>query len=94
MKKHFHAVRKQRADTRALLRALVSGYLLYLAWKLAGSADPDFPQTARYLAGGLFAATAAAFGLFTWKRYQADRADAELTPEEEEELRRDREQDP
>lgn len=88
-KKRYHVVRKQQADLKALLRALVSGYLLYLAWKLAGASDPGFSQMARCLAGGLFAAAAAVFGLFTWKRYQADRKNALLTPEEEAALERE-----
>lgn len=91
-KKRYHMVRKQQADTKALLRALVSGYLLWLAWKLASTNAPDLPQAARYLAGGLFAAGAIVFGLFAWRRYQTDITAAELTPEEEEMLRQN--QDP
>ena len=39
------------------------------------------PVWAAWLVGALFAAVAVGFGLYTWKRYQADLRDAEL-PEE------------
>ena len=95
-KKRFHVVRKNRADTRALLRGLVSAYLFYLGCKLIAGASraPDFPPVLGCLFGVLFAAAAAAFGLYTWRQYLSDRKAAELTPEEEEELRREQEPEP
>lgn len=89
--KHYNVPRKQKADMKVMLRALVSGYLLFLAWKLVSSSGPEFPRAARYLAGLVFTAGAAAFGWFTWKSYRAGLKDAELTPEEEEELRQQEE---
>lgn len=93
-KKRYHMVRKNRADTRALLRGLVSAYLLYLGWKLISGAgrDPAFSPVLGYLAGGLFAVAALAFGFYTWRRYLSDREAALLTPEEEAELDREREE--
>lgn len=93
-KKRYHVVRKNRADTQALLRGLVSAYLLYLGWKLISGAgrSPDFPPALGYLAGGLFAAAALSFGFYTWRRYLSDRKAALLTPEEEAELRREQEE--
>lgn len=88
-KKHYHVERKNRADTRALLRGLVCAYLLYLAFRLITQNETVFR-----LAGGLFAAGAVAFGWFTWKQYRVSLSQAELTPEEEEELRREREEGP
>ena len=87
-KKQYNVVRKNQADLHALLRAVVCGYLLYLAGKLAFASgeDASFPPAARIAVGILFAAGAAAFGVYTWKRFQADRKDAELTPEELAEL--------
>lgn len=95
-KKRYHMVRKNRADTRALLRGLVSAYLLYLGWKLISGAgrDPTFSPVLGYLAGGLFAVAALAFGFYTWRRYLSDREAALLTPEEEAELDREREEEP
>lgn len=83
-KKQYNIKRKNQAETRALLRGLVAAYLLYLAWNLVSidGEDPSFPPAAGIIAGVLFAAGAVAFGIYTWKRYQADRRDAELTPEE------------
>ncbi len=95
-KKRYHVVRKQQADLRALLRGLVSAYLLYLGWKLlfqAGS-DPAFPPAARLGFGGLFAAAALAFGWYTWKQYRSSLREAELTSQELEELRQEREEEP
>ena len=93
-KKRYHMVRKNRADTRALLRGLVSAYLLYLGRKLMTGAnrDPTFSPVLGCLAGGLFAAAALAFGFYTWRRYLSDREAALLTPEEEAELDREREE--
>ena len=85
-KKHYHTVRKQQADTKAILRALVSGYLLWLAWKLYGSSDPSYPAAARVLASLLLALGAAAFGWYTWRQYRSALEKAVLTPEEEAEL--------
>ena len=95
-KKHYHVTSKSRADTAAVLRAAVAVYLLYLAWKIAtaSGADASFSQPVSLLIGGAFAAAALAFGWYTWRRYRADLRGAELTPEEEEELRREREMEP
>ena len=38
-KKRYHVVRKNKADTKVILRILVCGYLLYLAWQLLTSGD-------------------------------------------------------
>ena len=74
----------------------VAVYLLYLAWKIAtaSGADASFSQPVSLLIGGVFAAAALAFGWYTWRRYRADLKEAQLTPEEEEELRREREMEP
>lgn len=89
-KKEYNIVRKNQADLHGLLRGLVSLYLLYLAYQLAfaGGDDPSFPPAARIAAGILFAVCAAAFGIYSYKRYQTDRRKAELTDEEKEALER------
>lgn len=93
-KKHYHVVRKNKADTKALFRVIVCAYLLYLGWQLvsSGGSDSSFPPIAGWLTGGLFAAAAIGFGVYSWREYKKALAEAELTPEEEEELRRDREE--
>ena len=89
-KKRYHVVRKQKADTRALMRSVAVAYLLYLAWQLAFvNEDASFPPAARMAAGVLFAACGLGYGAYVWRRFQADRREAELTPEEEAELRRE-----
>ena len=83
-KKPYDMGRKNQADFRALLRGLVSAYLLYLAWKLAFTSgeDPTFPPAAGIVVGVVLAAGAVAFGVYTWKQYRTDCKNAELTDEE------------
>lgn len=83
-KKRYHVLRKNRADFRALLRGAVTAYLLYLAWKLAAYSGDDltFPPMLAYVAGGLFAVAAVAFGIYTVKSYLTSLRKAELTGEE------------
>lgn len=90
-KKRYHVIRKQHADMRALLRGVVSAYLLYLGFRLLSQEGGDM---AFRLAGGVFAVGAIAFGWFTWRSYRAGLKGAELTPEEEAELHRDQEDGP
>ena len=81
----YHDGRKQKATTSAFLRCLVIAYLLYLAWQLAwGASGPpgDMPQWLAYTAAGVFCAAAAAFGVYTWKKWRSGLKAAELTPEE------------
>lgn len=94
MKKRYHVVRKNKADTRALIRAIACGYLLYLAWQLvrSGGSVPSFPPYVAWLAGGLLALVAAAYGRYAWQEYRRALEEAELTPEEEEQLRREQEE--
>lgn len=93
-KKRYHVVRKNKADTRALFRALLCGYLLYLAWQLiqSGGSAPSFTPLVAWLLGGLFILAAAGFGYYAWGEYKRALKEAELTPEEEEALRQEREE--
>lgn len=95
-KKRYHAVRKNKADLRGLLRGLVCAYLLFLAWRLASytGSDPTFPPVLGRVAGGLFAAAAIAFGIFAVKSYRADLRSAQLTDEEEEALCQEEDSNP
>ena len=90
----YHYLRKNRANTRAVLRALVALYLAWLGWKVASGAlggDSTVPPGAALLIGGGFILAALVFGLYIWKQYRADLKAAELTPEE---LAEDEESDP
>ena len=83
---------KDVTQVTLILRLACGAYLLYLAWKIAtaSGADASFSQPVSLLIGGAFAAAALAFGWYTWRRYRADLKAAELTPEEEEEVRQER----
>lgn len=83
-KKQYDLFRKNQANLHGLLRAAVSLYLLFLAYQLAFSAgdDPSFPPAARIAVGILFTVCAAAFGIYTYRRYQAECKEAELTEKE------------
>ncbi len=93
--KRYHVARKNKADMRALFRGIVCAYLFYLGWQLitSGGSDSSFPPVAGWLTGGLFAAAAVGFGVHAWKEYQAALKEAELTPKELEELRRERQEE-
>lgn len=86
-KKPYNMERKNQATTKILLRGLVCGYLLYLAWQLAfeGGEDPSFPVAARIAAAVFFAVAATAFLVYSWKRYRADCKAAQEMAEEAEE---------
>ena len=74
--------KRARADTTALLRAVVAGYILYLGWNIVAARDSAMPPTAAKLAGAVFMTAAIAFGVYTWKRWRLDLEAARL-PETE-----------
>lgn len=77
----YNFQRKNRAGTRAALRAVVCLYLLYLARQVS----TGFLREGNWigvLIGGVFALVATVFGIFTWKSYRSDLKAAELTEEE------------
>ena len=79
-------VQKQaRAGTAAIFRALISVYIIYLAWSiLRGVLDGSspIPVWAGWLAAIVFTAAAAAFGVYTWKTWRRDLEAARL-PEDD-----------
>ena len=83
--KHYHMVRKNQANLRALFRGVVTAALFYIAYRLPAMSaeDPTFPDALGWAAAGVFAIVAAGFGIYAWKSYRADCKNAELTPEEE-----------
>ena len=86
-RKNYDLKKHSQAVTRAPLRGCVCVYLAFLAWQLiqgAGQPDTTMPPWANYLFAGVLLLGAAGFGVYIWRRYQADRKDAEL-PEEGEE---------
>ena len=75
-----------RAQTAALLRTVVAGYIMYLGWKIATNTEESSmsPLVAK-LIGGVFIAAAIGFGIYVFKRWKADSAAEKLAAEEAEE---------
>ncbi len=78
--------RRARAGTSAVLRALVAGYLLYLAWQIVKgvrSGETSMSPAVAYLAAGFFALAAAAFLVYLIRRWRAEVETARLPSAEE-----------
>lgn len=74
----------RKATLRASLRGLISVYLVYLGWSVARDSGGDSPIKP-WMGWGIFvifAAIAAAFGLYAYKQYKLDLKDAEAPAEE------------
>jgi len=84
-RKQYDVEQKSKAKTRVLLRALISAYLMYLAYQLIflGESDSALPAAVCWLAGGIFAVAAIAFGIYSWKQYQISLKESELPSEDE-----------
>ena len=78
--------RRAKAGTSAVLRALVAGYLLYIAWQIVKgvrSGESSMSPAVAYLAAGFFALAAAAFLVYLIRRWRADVEAARLPASEE-----------
>lgn len=67
--------RRARAGTSATLRALVAGYLIYLAWQIlrnVRSGETTMPPAAGYAAAGLFLLAAVAFAVYLIRRWRIE----------------------
>ena len=74
-----------RAGVAATLRALVAGYLLYTGWRLykgSASGSSDMSITTACIIAVVFAAAAAAFGIYTFRQWRRD-VEAARMPEPE-----------
>lgn len=76
--------KRAKAGTRATLRAVVSLYLIYMAYLIvkALGKDSPIPLPVGYGIAGIFVAAGIAFGVYTYRRYRIDLADARLTPKD------------
>ena len=84
----YDVQRKSKVTTRAMLRAVVSGYLLYLSWMIVTGAlaeDSSMSGPTGIVIGAVLALAAVLFGIYTWKQYRLGLKEAELTSEELEE---------
>ena len=71
----YDVQRRAQAGTRATLRALVAGYLVYLAWQIVKGVRTGTSSMApgiAYLAGGFFTLAAVAVGIYAFRRWRAD----------------------
>ena len=78
--------KQNRARTTGTLRAIASGYLIYLAWTIIRdllNGSSTLPGWVGWLAAVVFAFGGAAFGVYAWRTYRRDLEAARL-PEEEE----------
>ena len=87
-KKVYHYELKNRAKVSAVLRAVVSVYIVYLGYRATPLyAEPDGLSNAlAWVLGGALMAAGVLVLFFTWQRYRRDLAAAEYTPEEYAEL--------
>lgn len=74
---------RSRAVKKALLRALVAGYLVYLGWNIATGESDSMTQLTARLIGGAFIAAAAAFGVYIFRSWRSDMAAARELPDNE-----------
>ena len=79
--------KRARAGTRATLRALVAGYLVYLAWQIVKGvrtgASTMAPAVA-WAAAAFFSLAAIAVGVYAFKSWRAELEAARLPDGEEE----------
>ena len=79
-----NAPRKPGADSRAWLRAIVAGYLIYLGYSLIRDHLKGISSMAPWLSwacGLFFIAAGAAFGFYTWRSWRAAREAAQPSEE-------------
>lgn len=80
----YDVQKKNRAALHGTLRGVVCVYLVFLAWQVVrGLPSSAMPGWAGWCFAAVFAAAAAAFGLYSWNRYKKDLAGALLRPETE-----------
>lgn len=77
----YDVQRRARAGTSAALRALVAGYLVYLAWQIlrnVRSGETTMTPAVAYAASALFLLAAAAFAVYLIRRWRIEMEAARL----------------
>ncbi len=89
-RKVYHYEKKNRAQVRAALYAVVAVYIAYLGYRTTPLyAEPDGLSVAMaWILGAALIAAAAGVLYYTWRRYRRELAAAEYTEEEYAELAR------
>ncbi len=81
-KKVYDTVMRGRAYTGLVLRVLVAGYMVYLAWKLMSGmlgGSGSIPEWGVYAICIVFTAAAAGFCVFAYKAFKKALKAAEIT---------------
>ena len=71
----YDVQQRARAGTRATLRALVAGYLAYLAWQIyqgVRSGESTMNPTVGYLAAGFFLLAAVTFAVYLVRHWRLE----------------------
>ena len=79
--------KRARAGTRATLRAVVAGYLIYLAWQIlkgVRTGSSSMAPAVAWVAAAFFALAASAVGIYAFRSWRADLEAARLPVEEPE----------
>ena len=94
-KKVYHYEKKNRAQVRAVLYAVVAAYVAYLGYSTTPlHGEPDgLSVTMAWVLGVALIAAGIAVAVYTYLRYRRDLADAEYTEEEYAELDARREEE-
>ena len=82
----YDVQRRARAGTRATLRALVVGYLVYLAWQIlqnVRTGETSMTPAVGYAAAGFFLLAAAAFAVYLIRSWRIE-VEAARLPESDE----------
>lgn len=71
----YDVQRRARAGTNATLRALVAGYLVYMAWQIlknVRSGETTMTPAVGYAAAAVFLLAAAAFAVYLIRRWRIE----------------------
>ena len=82
----YDVQRRARAGTGATLRALVAGYLVYLAWQIlrnVRAGETTMTPAVAYAAAAFFLLAAAAFAVYLIRRWRIEVESARLPAAEE-----------
>ncbi|MBR6839174.1 MAG: hypothetical protein IKM82_01130 [Oscillospiraceae bacterium] len=82
----YNEQKRARAGTRAILRALVVGYLAYLAWQIlkgVRSGESTMAPAVGYAAAAFFLFAAAAFAVYLIRRWRIEVEAARLCQSDE-----------
>ena len=84
----YDVQKRARAGTRATLRAVVAGYLVYLAWQIVKgvrTGSSTMAPAVAWAAAVFFTLAAIAVGVYAYRSWRADLEAARLPEEEESE---------